>query len=229
MGPPSLVQGGYAAGTLAAYIDGAAKVVLKNATPVEKTLSISNTTGRYSLWNNDNLLAEASPMASSDLASVPDLCSSCSFDHANRAKLNGTEEYAEIHYSCFCCLSGEDDLRLGVALGQRSDAPAGWLAGTWVPPNYCGDRKNLDVPTIWAALDCAGWYVWHHKERFPAALLGTMCGEVNELPPLGEPLILCAWPIEGGTGRKRFSGTAMFDLNGKCLARMQQVWLAIKV
>jgi hypothetical protein len=53
-----------------------------------------------------------------------------------------------------------------------------------------------------------------------------MTGEVIRRPCVGEEHIVMAWPIEGGAGRKRFAGVALYTAGGECLARGRQVWIA---
>lgn len=101
------------------------------------------------------------------------------------------------------------------------------LAGVWTPhANFAGPDGLVTSEIVWAALDCPGWYAWLVREAHSAGLVGTMTGEVVRCPRVGEPHIVMAWPIEGGTGRKRYCGVAMFTADGECLARGRQVWIA---
>jgi hypothetical protein len=79
---------------------------------------------------------------------------------------------------------------------------------------------------VWTAIDCPSWYGWLLRDGSIPGLLGTMTGEVVRRPRAGEPHIIVAWPLEGGTGRKRFSGVALYTADGECIARARQVWIS---
>ncbi len=55
-------------------------------------------------------------------------------------------------------------------------------------------------------------------------LLGTMTAEVLRRPAAGETTIVLAWPIDQ-SGRKRFSGTALYSAQGELMARSHQIWI----
>jgi hypothetical protein len=57
-------------------------------------------------------------------------------------------------------------------------------------------------------------------------VLGTMTSAVRELPVVGEPPVVMAWP-RGQEGRKYHSGTALYAGNGLLLAQAGEVWISV--
>jgi hypothetical protein len=57
-------------------------------------------------------------------------------------------------------------------------------------------------------------------------LLGTMTGEVVGPVRAGEDYVVLAWPIEA-SGRKKTSGVALYDAEGRVVARGHQVWITL--
>ena len=225
-GPPTSGNGGYVCGLLARDIEGPATVALRAIIPLDVDLDLTETDGRWVLsGEGGGLIGEAVPAASADLP-APLAPPTLEAARAAGRRYPGLQE--TYHPICFSCATARDDGDgLRVFTGQLEGAAPGVLAGVWTPHANFADAEGLaPVEVVWAALDCPGWYAWLVRDNHAAGLLGTMTGEVIRRPRVGEEHIVMAWPIEGGTGRKRFAGVALYTADGECLARGRQVWIA---
>ena len=225
-GPPTSGNGGYVCGVLARDIEGPATVALRAIIPLDIGLDLSEEDGRWVLsGEGGGLIGEAVPAASADL---PAPLRSPTLEAARAAGLRYPGLEATYHPICVSCATarGEGD-GLRVFTGQLEGAAPGVVAGIWTPHENFADADGLaPIEVVWAALDCPGWYAWLVCDNHAAGLLGTMTGEVMRRPRVGEEHIVMAWPIEGGSGRKRFAGVALYTADGQCLARGRQVWIA---
>jgi hypothetical protein len=226
-GPPTSGNGGYVAGILARAIEGPATAVLRAAIPLDTPLNLTGEDGRWTMTGADGgLIGEAFAASAADLPDPPPAPSLAAAEAASRRYLGLTQTYHPICFSCATSRGEGDGLR--VFAGQLEGAEPGVLAAAWTPhPSFAGAGGTIPSEIVWAALDCAGWYAWLVKDGTVAGLLGTMTGEVLRAPRAGEPHIVMAWPIEGGSGRKRFSGVALYTRDGECIARGRQVWIAV--
>jgi hypothetical protein len=225
-GPPASGNGGYVCGVLARDIVGPSTVALRAIIPLDTTLDLTETDGRWVLsGEGGGLIGEAVPAASADL---PKVLPAPSLAAARAAGLRYPGLEQTYHPICFSCATARDEGDgLRVFTGQLEGAAPGVLAGVWTPHENFADAAGLaPVEVVWAALDCPGWYAWLVRDNHAAGLLGTMTGEVMRRPRVGEAHIVMAWPIEGATGRKRFAGVALYTAEGECLALGRQVWIA---
>ena len=62
------------------------------------------------------------------------------------------------------------------------------------------------------------------KEGRHGALLGTMTGEIVAPVRTGVDYVVLAWPILR-EGRKEIAGVALFDTEGRLMARAHQIWI----
>lgn len=126
--------------------------------------------------------------------------------------------------TCFSCGTGRapgDGLRLQPGRVAGGD---GAYAVAWRP------GADVDLETVWAALDCPGG--WASGIAGRPMVLGTMTAQVEALPAAGEDHVVMAWQ-RGGEGRnpstrKYLSGTALFSsADGRLLAQAEATWIAI--
>jgi hypothetical protein len=54
-----------------------------------------------------------------------------------------------------------------------------------------------------------------------------MTADVHERPPLGEPLVVAAWPV-GSDGRKHTARSVLYGADGRVLATAQCLWIELK-
>ena len=227
--PPNLVHGGYVAGTVAKEIGPIASVRLKAPTPRLTDLDIIKNDSSVHLQLNGQDTVIAEPADANDLPEVPEVFLNCSTEAAESAS-SGYEEFRNgAHPGCYACKNQETHKRLAFTFGPLIAAPEGYIAGLWRPPEWVANEEgNIDFENLWAAMDCPGWHAWRAKTPgFPLCFLGTMTAEIKFLPKASEPLTICSWPIEGGTGRKCYSGVALLNAQGECVARAHQIWIKI--
>jgi len=139
----------------------------------------------------------------------------------------GREAYPGFHYHpfdyCFTCGTQRDEgdgLRLFT--GPIGD---GLTAGTWTPHEaFAGADGRIDVPTMWAALDCPGG--WTADFTRNSIVLGLMTAELVRRPASGEPCISVG-SLHSQQGRKFMTSTALYEEGGELLGRAEQVWFLI--
>lgn len=225
-GPPMSGNGGYVSGLLARRVPGPVSAILRAIIPLDRPLIVSGDHSRQVMSNDGGVvILEATAANAADL---PDPPPAPTLEEARSAGLRYPGLERTYHPVCFSCATGRaegDGLR--VFAGQVEGSPPGVLAALWTPhANFADESGTIGQEIVWAALDCPGSYAWLVRENHFAGLLGTMTGEVLRGPTVGEPHIVLAWPIEGGSGRKRFSGVALFTAAGELLARARQVWIS---
>ena len=125
--------------------------------------------------------------------------------------------------SCFACGTARD---VGDGLRVFS-GPIGddRVAGFWEADEAFAHQDGaIDVPVIWAAMDCPGG--WAADQSVEPMLLGTMTGSVLR-PPLAGETYHAVGEVTARDGRKVFTSTGLYSADGDLLARSEQVWIAI--
>jgi len=211
-GPARSANGGYAAGRLAAFVDGPAEVTLRLPPPLERPLSVVEDDGRVLLCDGEDVVAEAVPSAAAiDPPAPPSLA------QAEDAQTRHVRFPSENFSECFSCgIRPEDGLciHVGPVRGRNLQA-APWTA------------REVSPEIVWAAIDCPGAYAVGGQGRGDV-LLGRMAAEIRRLPGEGEQCVVAAWPL-GEEGRKLYAGTALFTAaEGELLALARQTWIAPK-
>jgi len=210
-GPAQSANGGYAAGRLAAFVDGAAEVTLRLPPPLERSLTVVVDDGRVLLCDGEAVVAEAEPGTPGIDPPVPPTLADAE-DAQTRHVRWGGENFSE----CFSCGDRPGDglcIHVGQVAGRDLHAAA-WTA------------REVSPEVVWAAIDCAGAYAVGGPGR-GEVLLGRMAAEIRRLPEEGEPCIVAAWPL-GEDGRKLLAGTALFSAEGELIALARQTWIAPK-
>ncbi|HWA63878.1 MAG TPA: hypothetical protein VG939_21060 [Caulobacteraceae bacterium] len=221
-GPPKSGNGGYVCGLLARGLKGPVTAVLRAPAFIGAPLKLTQFGDGLRLETPEgDLVGEGRPAD----AEIPTPPAPPSWAAAEAAAKGFPGLHRPFHPVCFCC---GDQMAEGYGLrvftGQVEGAPAGHVAGTWIPHEAFADADGLvPLEVVWAALDCPGSVAWVVTEG-GGGLLGTMTCEVLRRPHVGERLIVTAWPIEQ-QGRRRLSGTALFTETGELLARSHQVWI----
>ena len=100
----------------------------------------------------------------------------------------------------------------------RVEGRDGAYAAAWTP----GD--DVDLETVWAALDCPGGWASGFAGR--PMVLGTVTAVVDELPEPGVPHVVMAWQ-RGAEGRKTFTVSALYGPDGDLLASAHATWIAV--
>jgi hypothetical protein len=225
-GPPVSGNGGWVSGHLAARVTTsselhAVSVRLRTPPPLDRPMATRSVAGGLDaatavveLFDGDHLVAQGQVAPGPEPRGIP---APVSFADAQAAgeRYEGLADHP--FPTCFSCgtdRSTPDGLRLQP--GRLGDSDL--YAAAWVP----GD--DVDVETVWAALDCPGGWACGIAGR--PMVLGTMIARVDTLPVAGGPHVLMAWQ-RGSQGRKHLSGTALYAADGTLLAQAEATWIAI--
>lgn len=222
-GPPNSGNGGYVCGVLAKGLDGPVTASLRAPPPLDVELDLAAADGVNVLTGEAGvLIGQAGPV----VQALPEPPPAPSLEAARAAGARSIALEREVHPPCFTCgVTREDGLR--VLPGQLAGATPGVVACIWTPDAAFADALGVVATEIvWAALDCPGIFAWIETEGRPGGLLGTMTGEVTAPVRAGEDYIVLAWPIEA-SGRKKLSGVALYDAQGRLAARGHQVWITL--
>lgn len=224
-GPPTSGNGGYVCGLLADGQPGPVTAVLRAPIPLDVALTLEARGGAHVLLGEgDSLIAQGGPATQA----IPEPPVAPSLDAARAAAGRHIGLTQRVHPICFTCGAERDEGDgLRVLPGQLEGAEAGVVACTWTPHANFADADGVVADAVvWAALDCPGYFSWVEKEGRHGALLGTMTGEVVAPVKAGVEYVVLAWPILK-EGRKEIAGTALFDAEGRLMARSHQVWIVL--
>jgi hypothetical protein len=210
-GPAGSANGGYAAGRLAAFVDGPAEVTLRLPPPLDRPLAVSEADGRVLLLDGEAVVAEAESRAPQLEPPAPVSLAEAEDAAARHVRMSGGE-FSE----CFTCGQRPDAglcIHVGPVVGTDLQA-APWRAHDVVPE------------VVWAAIDCPGAWAVGVPGRGDI-VLGRMNAEIRRLPAEGEQCVVVAWPL-GEDGRKLYAGTALTAEDGELLAISRQTWIQPK-
>jgi len=222
-GPPNSVNGGYACGVMARLIERPATALLRAPMPLDTPMAlIQDDAGVRIESQAGELIGEARPAAGAVLPTPPASPGLAAAQAAARGFPGLTRTFHPICFGCGDQLAEGFGLR--VFVGQVPGAPEGVVAGPWTPNPAFADAGGLArTEVVWAALDCPGSVAWVVSGA-GGGLLGTMTCEILRRPAASEPCVIVAWPLER-SGRKLISGTALYDAEGRLLARSHQIWI----
>jgi len=213
-------NGGWTSGHLAQLVDGALEggtltVRLRTPPPLDTEMAISRgDDGTVEVWDGQTLVAQAFAAEPLDATEVR-----ASVTYAEAVAAGPEYEGLRSHPfpSCFTCGTGRDPsdalcLHTGLLAGHMT-----LRAAAWTP-------RESTPELVWAALDCPG--AWASGVAGREMVLGTMTAAVDDLPVVGEPHVVMAWP-RGHEGRKYYSGTALYAADGRLLARAAALWISV--
>lgn len=220
-GPPNSGNGGYVCGLLAREIDGPTEAALRVPPPLNKPLTLTRDGERVLLRDGDTLIGEAKP-TTLDLKAAPAPSLADARDAAKR--------YAGLHHAfptCFVCgASRAKHDGLDIFTGKLSDRDM--VACTWSPAADLADADGRIAPEfIHAALDCPGYWSLPGAGQVVAVLARFSVSIDAPPPPVGEELIVAAWPLSSD-GRKHKAASALYDADGAVLARAEALWIELK-
>jgi hypothetical protein len=211
-GPLTSANGGYAAGSLAAFVDAEeVEVTLRLPPPLERPLEVRREGDALLLLDGDAVVAEARPGEVDADAPAPVTVADAELATTRHVRF-GAEAFRE----CFTCgiRHAHDGLEIyaGAVAGREPLHAAPWAV------------REASPEVVWAAIDCPGAYAVGAQGR-GETVLGRMTARVLGLPAVGSTCVVVSWPL-GEDGRKLFAGTALFDESGDLLAIARQTWIA---
>jgi hypothetical protein len=227
-GPPGSANGGYAAGRLATMLPAGAavEVTLRQPPPLETRLTVAVAADRAQLRLGGAVIADAV------VADLPgDVVDPVSFDVAAEAMSSYAGFDQHPFPGCFACGTERPPPDgLGLRPGRVPGRPD-CVATTWVPDGslasgvsgVSGDGAAL-VEAVWAALDCPGG--WSADLVGRPMVLGRMTATVDALPRVGDPCVVVGRWL-GAERRKTFTGSTLYDADGRVLGRAQATWIAL--
>ncbi|MBB3036726.1 hypothetical protein [Hoyosella altamirensis] len=219
-GPSDSGNGGYVSGLLAAYVEGPARVRLKMPPPLNKPLTVDVTAEGANLRDGDQVVATATPAT---VQVVPPSVPSMPKAIAATQRFRGNTDHR--FPRCFVCgpeRAPGDGLRIFPGPVEGRDL----VAAPWVPEPSVGEHGLVKDAFIWAALDCPGGFAVWPDDPEVAVVLGELAVRIDKPVHISASLRVIGWPL-GVEGRKRTSGTAIFDYNGEVLAVAEATWIAV--
>lgn len=223
-GPPHSGNGGYSCGLVAKHMPGPAAVRLRIPPPLETDMELRSEGDGLALYHGSERVASARP-ATVDIT-VPE---SPGFAAAQMASARYRGFTSHFYPGCFVCGPDRqhgDGLRIFAGPLDTAGRPQAMVAASWVPDTSLADDDGILKPEfIWAALDCPGAYSFPEPEE-GAILLGELAVDIRERVSAGEKCVLAGWEISH-SGRKHFTGTALFDEKGTCCAVGYATWFEV--
>ena len=228
-GPPGAANGGFASGSLAALLGGAAdvEVSLRRSVPLEHPLEVRHDRDAALLLDDRGwLLAEARPPAAEVELTLPDTPTP---EEARAAAGRGAYYADPLFPDCFVCGPARapgDGLRIFPGPVSRCSV---WAA-PWTPdPSVGGPDDQVRDELVWAALDCPGGVAAVEAAAVPAGtpvLLGQMTARLGARPRIGTEYRMVAWLL-GRDGRKLTAGSALLGPDGEVLAAARALWVTV--
>jgi hypothetical protein len=207
-GPTTSGNGGFTAGLLAGAcgLGGPVQVTLRTPPPLERPLQVHDGV----LLDGDTVVAQAEPGTVTTVPEPVGLATARAAEQAYAGLLR--HPFPE----CFVCGPARepgDGMRLFP--GRIGD---GRTACSWTP------GPEVDLPFVWAALDCPG--AWTSDVLGRPMVLGRMTASVEVAVVPGRPYVVTGTHLLT-EGRKTRTATALLDADGEVVARSEQVWIAI--
>jgi hypothetical protein len=220
-GPPTSGNRGWTSGHLAQLVDGAqdgdaVTVRLHTPPPLDTQMAVTRgDDGTVELRDGQILVAQA--IAAESLAAGATVPAPVTYAQAQAAGPAYEGLLSHPFPTCFTCGTARDPsdalcLQTGVLAGHTS-----LRAAAWTP-------RESTPELVWAALDCPGGWACGLAAR--ELVLAAMIASVGDLPAIGEPHVVMAWP-GGQVGRKYYSGTCLYAADGRLLAQAEAVWVSV--
>lgn len=211
-GPPRSGNGGWSAGAIAAYVD--APVVearLRRPPPLDTELSLDGRDGWTMALHAGEPVLQARPAADEPTPVEP-------VDEATARAAEASYAGLRSHPfpTCFSCgpdRAPGDGLRI-----FPGPVGPGRAAATWTP------GPDVDLPTTWAALDCAGAWAAGVDER--PMVLGSITTRVDALPVAGETHVVVG-ELRGSEGRRVRTATSAYSSDGRLVGCAEAVWFLV--
>jgi hypothetical protein len=217
-GPPDTANGGYACGTLAAFIDGPAEVTLLSPPPLDRMLEVlADGDGAVTMRDGETKVAEARAVDGIDSEPPARPNPAEAADAQTRHPFLGIDHPFT---RCYVCGAARDD-GLGIHFGPLAESPtvnAGLLRPEVRAPTEGG---HLAPEILWAILDCPSYA----PELYGTiALLARFSAELVRDADPSETLVVVGWG-EGSEGRKHHTASAVIDADGATVARARALWI----
>jgi hypothetical protein len=212
-GPKESGNGGYSAGAVAQFLDGAAEVSLRAPVPLDTPLAVEREgDDAVRVLYGETLIAEGRAAPGFELG-VPAPVGRAAAHEAQRsyrAPVDGPFSH------CFVCGRAREDA-FGVFAGVVEGRDL--VASPWTPPEWtAGPDGHVRPEFLWAVLDCPTYFaLYAHDDELPMSVLGRMTARVDGTATPGDEHVVIAWPL-GREGRKHRAGAAVLSPGGTPIA-----------
>ena len=222
-GPRDSSNGGFAAGTFAAFVGGTASVRLQARPPLGTPLTVTATGGVASIHDGTRPIATAKRV--SPFVLEPPIVPSMDVaeDARRRHPFNHTR-----HALSDCVVCGPrraDGMHVtpgSLNLPGRDDV----LVAPFVPHEREAVDGIVRAEAVWGALDCPSFPGRLLRER-KIGLLGELTAHVRREITVGEQLVVVGWTIDEGT-RSHRTATTIIDENDEVVASAHATWVEPK-
>ena len=223
-GPAESANGGYAAGSLAQFLDGPAAVRLHAPPPLDRPLRIEDEEGVLAAYDGEVLVmtAEAAEleMELPEPVSVQEALGAA-------AGFPGWEFHGAP--TCFVCGPDREPPE-GLRIFPGPVGREGTVAALWQPSDAVGDERGF-VPELvmWGVLDCPG--AWAGRAADPEGMpyfpaLGSMTASLDEPVSVGEQLVVMSW-YQATEGRKIRTEAVVYSEDGTVKGRARHIEIKV--
>jgi hypothetical protein len=220
-GPLASGQGGYSAGAIAGFLEGAAEVTLRKPVPLDTPLDVVRDGDEaVRVLDGETLIAEGRSPPGFDLEVPEPVAPAQARDAATRYRGSGDGEFSR----CFVCGRARDDA-FGVFAGAVPGRDV--VASPWTPVPWIADSDGRVSPEfVWSVLDCPTYFALYPDE-LPMSVLAQLTARLDAPVAVGEEHVVIAWPI-GKDGRKHQAGSAVLSADGDVLALGQALMIELR-
>lgn len=220
-GPPRSGNGGYVCGRIAAHLDRSARVRLKAPPPLDAELQLETSGQLARLLHGELLIGEGSN-AELDLQ-VP---ASPSFEQAGSSSRSFVGFHEHPFPGCFVC-GPEREPSDGLRIFPGATGESSIVAAPWIPDPSLEDMEGIIKPEfLWSALDCTGAFAILPMQGEVAIVLGELTASISGAARSGDHLVVAGWKL-GMDGRKHFAGSAIYNADGRAIAKASAVWIEV--
>lgn len=227
-GPETTANGGYAAGSLAAFLPEPAEVTLRLPPPLDHLMEVHRAADGegVELRDGEQLIATGRAIEPFDLE--PPVRPTYEEGRA-AAELHAGRGVRHPMSDCFVCSPYREDADgLGLCPGPLDEAKDIGAAALQPDQSFEADGGEgiVALEVVWGALDCSSYTpsMWVSNK---IALLGRLAVQRERDIEVGEQLSAVGWPL-GVDGRKIHTASALIGGNGEIVASARATWIELK-
>jgi hypothetical protein len=212
-GPLESGNGGYSAGVVARFLEGAVEVGLRAPVPLDTPLDVERDgDDAVRVLHGDTLVAEGRAVPDFELGVPAPVSHADARDARDRYRGSGDGPFSR----CFVCGRARHDA-FGVFAGGVEGRDL--VASPWTPPDWTADDGGRVRPEfLWSVLDCPTYFaLYAHDDPLPMSVLGRLTVRLDGTAIAGEEHVVMSWPL-GRDGRKHRAGAAVLSPGGVPIA-----------
>jgi hypothetical protein len=225
-GPPSVGNGGYCCGLVAATLAGSSAVecTIRKPIPVGRELVLRLEPGRTKLFDGEELVIEGVSSEFTIECPFP-----VTFAEADAAAKRSPAFQNHPFPTCFVCgpqRPDQDGLRVYPGPVESQEGFPNLYAAPWVPAlEFAEQSGTVRAEIIWAALDCPTGFA----AGFPyegKLVTGRLAVKLLRPVTAGEECVLMSWSL-GSNGRKCHSAAVLVNSLGLPCAEAKATWIRL--